>query len=185
MKQTDDGGFIITGRTHLEGEDGEDGGWDILLIKTHPNGVIEWGQTLGGSLNDVGWSVSPTSDGGYAVAGYTVVGEWVIKTTESGLEQWNQSFENADGHDEAGNASTQTSDGCYLMLGNTSDGIESLVYLVKACEPAASIDTFSTQGKKLTRIIDFWGRQVDPTPNQLLLYLYDDGSVEQRCIIER
>jgi hypothetical protein len=50
---------------------------------------------------------------------------------------------------------------------------------------AASIDTFSTQGKKLTRIIDFWGRQVDPTPNQLLLYLYDDGSVEQRCIIER
>jgi len=74
VKQTDDGGFIIAGRTHLEGEDGEDGGWDILLIKTYPNGVIEWGQTLGGSLNDVGWSVCPTSDGGYAVAGYTVLG---------------------------------------------------------------------------------------------------------------
>ena len=359
VKQTDDGGFIIAGRTHLEGEDGEDGGWDILLIKTYPNGVIEWGQTLGGSLNDVGWSVCPTSDGGYAVAGYTVLGEWdveghfkelyllktdgngneewansfgaedmtaigygleqtddggfivtgrigpgrkiqnntssdayllktdgagqelwsqtyggddfdvaysvqtvtdggfilagfrtasdevdrdvyliktngngdeewsqtfgtsdaqeigrcvqqttdggyiiggtedhlpgdsgdgdmlMIKTTESGLEQWTQSFENTEGEDETGHAATQTPDGCYLMLGTASDVDESLVYLIKACEPAANLDAFSTQGKKLTRVIDFCGRQVDPTPNQLLLYLYDDGSVEQRCIIKR
>jgi hypothetical protein len=38
--------------------------------------------------------------------------------------------------------------------------------------------------KKLIRIIDFVGREVKETKNQPLFYIYDDGTVEKKIIIE-
>ena len=38
--------------------------------------------------------------------------------------------------------------------------------------------------KKLIRILDALGREVNRTTNQILFYIYDDGSVEKRWLLE-
>jgi len=44
---------------------------DIYMIKTDPDGVIEWLDTIGGSEDDWGNSIVSTSDGHYVIAGHT------------------------------------------------------------------------------------------------------------------
>jgi len=63
VKQTSDGGYILTGLTGSTG--------DIWLIKTDVNGDSLWTKTFGGSGIDQGNSVQQTSDGGYIITGYT------------------------------------------------------------------------------------------------------------------
>ncbi|MBE9483836.1 MAG: YIP1 family protein [Bacteroidetes bacterium] len=80
-------------------------------------------------------SIEPTSDNGYILAGSTTISEtgvdsWLIKIDANGSEQWNKTF-GGTGRDIAYSA-IQTSDGCYLIIGETeSYGIESDAWLIK------------------------------------------------------
>ncbi|MBE0573179.1 MAG: hypothetical protein IH618_16680, partial [Ignavibacteriaceae bacterium] len=67
VKQTNDGGFIVTGTTSSFGA----GGQDIWLIKTDENGDTLWTKTFGGTGNDRAANVVQTNDNGYAVFGTT------------------------------------------------------------------------------------------------------------------
>ncbi|MCK4427948.1 MAG: hypothetical protein KAW16_05655 [candidate division Zixibacteria bacterium] len=62
-----DDGYILTG---FKTPDGSSYG-DLWLIKTFPNGDMDWDTTLGGTAGDVGQSVWQTSDWGYIATGYT------------------------------------------------------------------------------------------------------------------
>ena len=59
---------------------------------------IIWEKTLGGSLNDQGFSVIQTTDGGFVVAGVTNSfgternDYWIIKLGADGQHLWNQTF---------------------------------------------------------------------------------------------
>lgn len=44
---------------------------------------------------------------------------------------------------------------------------------------------FTTPSKRLMSIVDVAGREVIPETNQLLFYIYDDGSVEKRFMLDR
>ncbi|HDG68120.1 MAG TPA: hypothetical protein ENG11_03120, partial [candidate division Zixibacteria bacterium] len=65
--QTSDGGFAVTGGTYSYGA----GSADLLLMKFDASGSVEWARTVGGTDRDYGYSVVQTSDGGFAVVGYT------------------------------------------------------------------------------------------------------------------
>jgi len=63
--ETSDGGFIIVGRTQSFGN----GGRDIWLIKTDPEGNEEWSKTYGGNGIDEGFYVTETGIGNFIITG--------------------------------------------------------------------------------------------------------------------
>jgi len=84
----------------------------------------QWSKTYGGTAGDEAHSVVQTSDGGYALAGWTASfgaggnDFWLIKTDSTGNMQWTQTYGGA-GTEQAYSL-VQTSDGGYALAGVTS-----------------------------------------------------------------
>jgi len=120
--QTTDGGYAVAGETWP--------GWvppawsEVWLVKTDSYGNMEWNKTYGGPSHDGARSVVQTSDGGYALVGYT----WpsyaanseilFIKTDSYGNMQWNRTYSGEYMVDIAYSV-VQTSDGGYALAGQT------------------------------------------------------------------
>ena len=62
---TNDGGFIVVGKTNSFGN----GESDIYILKVDASGNEQWSRTLGGSRNDEAKFVMQSTDGGYVVLG--------------------------------------------------------------------------------------------------------------------
>lgn len=118
--QTGDGGYALAGFTSSFGS----GGGDFWLVKVDSSGNMQWNRTFGGHGMDNAVSLVKTSDGGYALAGYTgsfgagSSDVWVVKTDSFGNLVWSQTYGGA-GADYAYSI-IQTSDGGYALAGNTA-----------------------------------------------------------------
>ena len=124
VQQTNDGGYIMTGRSII---------FDSVafLIKTDESGNELWTKTFGDGDDDsgnfAGFSVQQTTDGGYIITGTTSFdydsGEetdvLLIKTDSSGNELWTKTFVN-DFPLSVGWSVQQTTDGGYIITGTTS-----------------------------------------------------------------
>jgi len=136
LVQTGDGGYAMAGSTNAFGE----GGSDFWLIKTDSFGNMIWNKTYGGADGDRALDLVQTSDGGYALAGFTQsfgagdVDFWLVKTDSSGNMQWNQTYGGQD-FDSAW-AIVQTTDGGYALAGSTGSfgAGEGDVWLIKTDE---------------------------------------------------
>jgi len=83
-----------------------------------------WSRTYGGAGQEVAYSLVETSDGGYAIAGYTNSSGagyddfWLVKTDANGNMEWNKTYGGA-GSDRA-HSLVETSDGGYAIAGTTN-----------------------------------------------------------------
>ena len=119
--QTSDGGYALAGYTNSYGA----GGSDAWIVKTDSSGNMQWSKTYGGTSNDVALCIIQTSDGGYALAGYTNSygaggsDAWIVKTDSSGNMQWSKTYGGTS--NDGASCIIQTSDGGYALAGTTSD----------------------------------------------------------------
>jgi hypothetical protein len=133
IRQTADGGFIVTGCTRSNDGDvsGNHGNDDVWVIKISSLGALQWQKSFGGSNSEFPASIQQTIDGGYAIAGYTfsnngdVSGNhqtgwadaWIIKLNNSGILQWQKTFGGT--NSDFANSIEQTIDGGYIVAGYT------------------------------------------------------------------
>jgi len=129
IKQTTDGGYIITGACV---PDGLVSHADVLLLKTDSLGMIEWIRSFGIEFMDEGLSVDQTFDGGYIIGGRAllVTGPnpysdnqsdiWLIKTDSNGEMVWAQTYGGV-GHDYC-TWVEQTVDSGYVVCGTMNSG---------------------------------------------------------------
>ena len=95
----------------------------FLLIPLVFASSVMWSKNYGGPKGEYARSLIVTSDGGYAIAGWTDsygAGEedfWLVKTDANGNIQWNQTY-GGTGRDEAQSV-IQTSDEGYALVGYT------------------------------------------------------------------
>lgn len=102
----------------------------ILNNATSNAGIVQSISTFGGSKNDSAQDVISTSDGGYAVLGFTqsmdgdVSGKlnesfdyWVLKFNAAHEIEWNKTYGGTE--DDKGNSIIETLDGGYAILGSS------------------------------------------------------------------
>jgi hypothetical protein len=131
VHHTTDGGFVMAGHTDTEDGDvqGLLGDGDVWVVKVDALGAIQWQKCLGGLADDMGHSIRQTPDGGYAVLCSAVTngmhisgfhGEmdyWLVRLSATGDILWQRCLGGSDG--EIPKALEITSDGCYLMVGES------------------------------------------------------------------
>lgn len=136
IKQTSDGGYILSGGTNSTDGDVnlQNGNGDCWIVKLDYSGNIIWQKSFGGSNYDFAQSVVITDDGGYILAGYTESGNgditgyhgagdcWVVKFDNLGNIQWQKSL-GSSGNDYAFCIQQLTSGG-YILTGysESNDG---------------------------------------------------------------
>jgi hypothetical protein len=132
VRQTSDGGYIITGVTGFSIADEESG--DVYLLKTNASGDTLWTKSYGGEDFDSGREVGQTSDGGYFIVGYTHSfggsDVYLIKTDSFGDSLWTRTYDSDVG--ARGFSGQQTADGEYILAGyDFATDVEGLdVYLI-------------------------------------------------------
>lgn len=136
IAETTDGNYVVIGSTTSTNGDvvGNDGGYDMWVIKLDPDGEIIWQKTYGGSGLEGGYSILGTTDGGCIalgrtesndgdVSGYHGVGVsggdiWIVKLDASGTIEWQRAL-GGSAFDFA-TGLTLTADGGYVIAGNTT-----------------------------------------------------------------
>lgn len=118
VKQTTDGGYIITGYTFNDATYS-----DLWLLKTDSLGDTLWTKRYGGPSSDDGCSVQETSDGGYIITGRTssfgagMIDVWLLRTDASGDTLWTKTYGGTD-HDR-GHCVRIMPDSGYIIFGDT------------------------------------------------------------------
>jgi len=119
VRQTSDGGYIVTGYTETFGP----GTSGVYLLKMDADGDTLWTRTYGGDGWDWSHCVQQTTDGGYIIAGITMSyggggnDVYLVKTDAKGDTLWTRAYGGSGG--DVGNSVRQTADGGYIAAGYT------------------------------------------------------------------
>lgn len=130
VTKTTDAGYAILGYTQSTNGDitgKTNNSFDYWLLKFDANNHLQWQKTYGGTNDDRGSDIIQTSDGGYAILGFSKSNDidvsenfgdqdfWVAKLNSSGDILWQKSFGFA-GADN-GISFIQTTDNGFLLTG--------------------------------------------------------------------
>ena len=134
IEQTTDGGYILGGYSNsVISGDKTDGsmGFDYWIIKLDSTGNLLWQKTIGGSIDDLLYSIQKTDDGGYILGGssnspisgdktednYGSYDYWVIKLDSLGNIMWQNTI--GGNLSEFLDCTRQTWDGGYIVGGTS------------------------------------------------------------------
>jgi len=115
--QTVDEGYAMVGTRENEGSSGK----SVWLVKTDWAGHVQWNSTYSeGGTDEEAFAIIQTTDGGYAVAGYTDRGTgdddfWWFKTDAFGNQEWSRLLLRS--QDDYAYSIIETSDGGYVVAG--------------------------------------------------------------------
>ena len=201
IQQTNDSGYIMCGATEESGTVNSD---DLWLIKLAANGSKDWDTTFGGLGYEEARSVQQTTDGGYIMTGYTSSfgngskDVYLIKTDGNGNIPTYDCVNNACIDLGTGNGIYTSFSACQTACvvvtpswdcvnnacidPGTGNGQYSTLAACTAVCVLSAIQEHSSN-KELLKVTDLLGRETKQT-NQPLFYIYDDGTVEKRIVIE-
>ena len=128
-----DSGLIVVGQSQSFGS----GGDDILVIKTDNEGEVLWSKTYGGINNETAYSIVPTIDEGFTIAGYTNsygfggYDMFLMHINSTGNLQWFKSY--GGNYNDYGIDLKSTSDEGFILAGFSYSGYlgSSDIYVVK------------------------------------------------------
>ena len=167
IQQTSDGGYIVggyssssangdvSGTTH-----GALGSNDYWIVKLDDLGRILWEKLIGGSGEDIAYSIEQPTDGGFIVAGYSnspgdgnVTGPnmggfdyWIVKLDLDGNIEWNKLI--GGNLDEKAHSIQHTTDGGYIVAGISSSSTSGHV-------------TGTNHGLGTSTLIEYWIVKLD------------------------
>jgi len=190
IEQTTDGGYIYTGYL----SDTTTTGVDFLLVKTDDLGNTIWWKKYQVSFYETAaFNVQQTTDGGYIIGGVSI--EWtgsydllIIKTNDVGDTTWTRQINYGE---EGFGSIQQTTDGGYIISSNTRNPVWNNYSDLTLTKLGVNGNIISSTingeagnpDRKLLKITDLLGRETKRT-NQPLFFIYDDGTVEKRIVIE-
>ncbi len=179
MLATNDGNYFLVGYSQSYGG----GDYDILLIKIDTAGNLLWTKTYGGNGNDMARDVISTSDGNYMIVGWSNSpgladqNANLIKIDPAGTVIWSKLYGGS--ANDYGNCVKQTSDGGFIMVGQTfsfgSPGGDA--YLVKT---NANGDT--TWTKRFGGAYSDEGYYITVNPDGSYVFLVRDSSTAGKDI---
>jgi len=131
VKQTEDGGYIVAGRSSSNDFDiiGNIGESDYWILKLDVTGNLEWKKNYGGTSLETAYSIEITEDDGYIIAGFTYSNDgnvnnnkgdsdyWIVKLDLSGNLEWERNYGGS--KRDWARSIQQTSDGGYVIAGLT------------------------------------------------------------------
>lgn len=139
ISTTSDGGYVIAGLSHsndgdVTGHHGLTATSDCWVLKLDSVGSLEWENSLGGTNDEIGYSIRQTTDGGYILASSTYSDDgdvtgyhppitgmggdmWVVKLDASGNITWQRALGGS--AFDLGYSILQSYDGNYVVAGRT------------------------------------------------------------------
>ncbi|MEN2488602.1 T9SS type A sorting domain-containing protein [Flavobacterium sp. B11] len=184
---TSDGGFIVIGSTVSTDGDvtSNDTSSNVWVVKINVSGVIEWQKVFGGTANDEGTDIFPTSDGGYVFTASSssldkdLTGNkgssdaWIVKINQTGNLQWQKNI-GGNSYDRI-ESIISNNDGSYIMAGYTFSNNEDVTnlkgsadgWIVKFASDHLSVDDFKndyfiTYPNPVSSVLNFESQNGEP-----------------------
>lgn len=119
VEQTSDGGYIVAGTSKSIAEGSKGGKADVWLVKLGEEGKIEWSNSYGEKYAEWGFVAKQTSDGGYALSGYSFPTgsnrDYLLKVDKDGNEEWTKIAGDITHDDYLEYVAERTNDGGYII----------------------------------------------------------------------
>jgi len=180
-------------------------GTDFWVCKAHPNGSLIWEQTYGAEFDDTAMEVTQLSTGQLMVVGITEsIYEWPtynhidVSVNYGRFDIWVTKLDQQDGsllmEKSIGGTSWDYAYGVledypsgYVIAGTTrsTDFYSNQTpvwgdwWILKIDEYSSIEELAVGKDRKIVGVFDLLGRPVEEITNQLLIYVYDDGSTEK------